>query len=472
MSSTAATNANSLHARDIASLVHQQTDLDRHAREGAVMIDRGEGVRVWDTEGREYIEAMAGLWCASLGFSERRLADAAHAQMLKLPYYHTFFGKGHEPSVELAERLLALGPPGLGTADGARVLFQCSGSEANDAAIKLAWYYHTARGEPGRRKIIGRVRGYHGNTVATVSLSGQPHMHAGFGLPLPGFLQAENPNFYRFHEDGETEDAFSRRMAESLEGLILREGPETIAAFFGEPVQGGGGAITPPDGYWPRIQAVLRRHGILFVADEVICGFGRTATMWGSDTYDLRPDMLSCAKQLSAAYQPISALIIGGHVHEALLEGSRTHGSFGHGFTYGGHPVACAVAIETLKIYEERDIVGHVRDVSPAFLDGLAAFSDHPLVGNVRGVGLIAGVELVANKATRELFPAGAAAGLKVQQACERAGLIVRAIGDRIAFTPPLIITRAEVAELCRRFGQGLDDTLTEMRAPSAAAAE
>ena len=459
---------NSLHARDIASLVHQQTDLDRHSREGAVLIDRGEGCRVWDTDGREYIEAMAGLWCASLGFSERRLADAAHRQMLKLPYYHTFFQKGHEPAVELAERLLAIAPPGM-----ARVLFQCSGSEANDAAIKLAWNYWGVQGQPGRRKIIGRVRGYHGNTVATVSLSGQPHMHEGFGLPLPGFVHADNPNYYRFHEDGEDEEAFSARMAANLEALIQAEGPDTVAAFFGEPVQGGGGAITPPRGYWPAIQAVLKRHGILLVADEVICGFGRTGAMWGCETYGIEPDMIACAKQLSAAYQPISALLVGGRVHEALLEGSRRHGTFGHGYTYGGHPVACAVALETLRIYEERDIVGHVRDVSPAFLRGLEAFRGHPLVGDVRGVGLIAGVELMADKAARQPFPPAAGVGGRVQAACERHGLIVRAIGDRIAFTPPLILDRAEAGELCARFGRGLDAAWAEMEGgPELAAAE
>ena len=458
---------NSLHARDIASLVHQQTNLDHHARDGAVIIQRGEGCRVWDSEGREYIEAMAGLWCASLGFSERRLADAAHRQMLELPYYHTFFQKGHTPAVELAEKLLSVAPAGMH-----RVLFQCSGSEANDAAIKLAWLYWGIQGQPGRSKMIGRMRGYHGNTVASVSLSGQPHMHAGFNLPLPGFVHTDNPNYYRFSHEGETEEAFSGRMADSLEALIVAEGPETIAAFFAEPVQGGGGAITPPRGYFERIQAVLRKYDILFVADEVICGFGRTGNMWGCDTYDLQPDMVSCAKQLSSAYQPISALMIGERVHEAMLEASRRHGTFGHGYTYGGHPVACAVALETLRIYEERDIVGHVRSVAPAFLDGLAAYADHPLVGDVRGVGLIAGVELVADKATRAPFPASAGVGMKVQAGCEAAGLIVRAIGDRIAFTPPLIMDEAEIGEMCRRFGQGLDAAWRGMQGVASLAAE
>jgi 4-aminobutyrate--pyruvate transaminase len=455
---------NSLHAADIAHMVHQQTDLDAHGRDGAVLIARGEGVRVWDTEGREYIEAMAGLWCASLGFSERRLADAAHRQLLALPYYHTFFAKGHEPSVRLAERLAEIAPEGP---DGVRLshaLFQCSGSEANDAAIKLIWYYHNLTGRPAKKKIIGRVRGYHGNTVAAASLSGQPHMHADFDLPLGDrFLHLSNPNWYRFAAPGETEEQFSARMAAELEALIAREGADTIAAMFAEPVQGGGGAITPPRGYFDLIQPILRRHDILLVADEVICGFGRTGHRWGCDTYGIRPDMLTCAKQLTASYQPLSALLISDRIHAALLEGSRKNGSFGHGFTYGGHPVACAVALETLAIYEERDILGHVRRVSPAFLDGLGAFRDHPLVGDVRGVGLIAGVELVADKATREPFPAAAKVGNLVMDKAHAEGLIVRAIGDRSAFTPPLIMTEAEIGEMCARFGRALDAAWAEL---------
>ncbi|WP_342669091.1 aminotransferase [Belnapia moabensis] len=401
---------NSLHAADLAHLVHQQTDLGAHEAEGAILIARGNGVRVTDTEGREYIEAMAGLWCASLGFSERRLAEAAYKQMLALPYYHTFFQKGHEPSVRLAEKLAAMAPEGLN-----HVLFQCSGSEANDAAIKLIWYYNNIRGKPAKKKLIGRMRGYHGNTVATASLSGQPHMQADFDLPLgERFLHISNPNYYRFGQEGESEEQFSARMAAELEALIEREGGETIAALFAEPVQGGGGAITPPRGYFDLIQPILTRHDILLVADEVICGFGRTGNLWGSETYGMRPDMLVSAKQLTASYQPLSALLISDPIHAALMEGSRKHGSFGHGFTYGGHPVACAVGLETLAIYEERDILGHVRAVSPTFLEGLGAMREHPLVGDVRGVGLIAGVELVADKTTKAPFPPAAKVGLLV----------------------------------------------------------
>ncbi|WP_431301494.1 aminotransferase [Sediminicoccus sp. BL-A-41-H5] len=455
---------NSLHAADIAHFIHQQTDLADHHEHGAVLMARGEGVHVFDTEGREYIEAMAGLWCASLGFSEKRLADAAYKQLLALPYYHTFFQKGHEPAVRLAEKLIEMAPGNL-----THVLFQCSGSEANDAAIKLIWYYNNQRGKPSKKKLIGRIRGYHGNTVATASLSGQPHMQADFDLPYGDrFLHISNPNYYRAHEPGETELQFSARMAAELEALIEREGPENIAAFFAEPVQGGGGAITPPEGYFQAIQPILKKHDILFVADEVICGFGRTGHMWGCQTYGITPDILTCAKQLTAAYQPLSATLISAPIQEALIQGSKKHGSFGHGFTYGGHPVACAVGLETLAIYAERDMVGHVQRVSPAFLGGLAAFRGHPLVGDVRGVGLIAGVELMADKTTRTPFDPARKVGVLVQQKCHEAGLVVRAIGDRIAFTPPLIMTEAEIALMCRRFGQGLDAAWMAMREEAA----
>ncbi|WP_160122744.1 aminotransferase [Rhodovarius lipocyclicus] len=458
--------ANHLHEAD-QHLIHQQADIVGHAAKGGMLIARGDGVRVWDTEGRDYIEAMAGLWCASLGFSEKRLAEAAYKQMLELPYYHTFFGKAHGPAALLAEKLTALAPEGLNHA-----LFQCSGSEANDAAIKLIWYHNNMRGKPAKKKLIGRIRGYHGNTVATASLSGQPHMQADFDLPYGDrFLHVSNPNYYRFSNPGESERAFSARMAAELEALIEKEGADTIAAFFAEPVQGGGGAITPPEGYFELIQPILKQHDILFVTDEVICGFGRTGNMWGCDTYGLKPDILTCAKQLSASYQPISATLISDALYESLLEGSRRHGSFGHGFTYGAHPVACAVALETLAIYEERDILSHVREVSPLFLSGLEALKSHPLVGDARGVGLIAGVELVADKATREPFPASAKAGIAVQNACEKNGLIVRAIGDRIAFTPPLIISAVEIADMLARFQRSLDQA-AETLIPSRAAAE
>jgi 4-aminobutyrate--pyruvate transaminase len=456
------TSLNSAQARDIAYVVHQQTNLNAYAETGGPIMVKGDGVYVIDDAGNRYLEAMAAMWCASLGFSEKRLAEVAYKQMLEMPYYH-IFNKTHLPGIDLAEKLIQIAPRTPGHEPLAKVLFQCSGSEANDTAIKLIWYYFNAIGKPAKKKIIGRDRGYHGNTVATVSLSGQPHMHADFDPLSSVFRHTTNPHYYRAHHDGETETDFAARMAADLEALILAEGPDTVAAFFAEPVQGGGGAITPPATYFDRIQAVLRKYDILFVVDEVICGFGRTGNMWGSQTYNLQPDMLSCAKALSAAYQPISALLIRESIFEAMLAQSRKHGTFAHGYTYAAHPVACAVALETLRIYEDDQIVAHVRDVAPRFLAGLERFRDHPLVGDVRGVGLIAGVELVADKRRRTPFDPALKIGQRVADACHAAGLIVRAVGDRIAFTPPLIITAAEIDDMCARFKRGLDAVAAEV---------
>src|SRR5215204_5903101 len=288
-----------------------QTNLRRHQEEGPLVIARGNGCRVFDDAGNDYIEAIAGLWCASLGFGSERLAKVAYEQMRELGYYHLYRHRSHEPAVALAEKLLAIAPVPM-----ARVLFQCSGSEANDTAIKLAWYYWDHKGEKQRTKFIARHMAYHGNTCAAVSLSGKPDMHAGFGLPFPNFKHTEFPHYYRRHEAGETEEEFSARMAEALETMIEAEGPDTIAAFFAEPVMGAGGAILPPKGYFEKIQAVLRKYDILFVADEVICGFARIGEMWGSQTFGLKPDMITSAKALSAAMQPISAVLINERVHD------------------------------------------------------------------------------------------------------------------------------------------------------------
>ena len=286
-------------AADIAHHVHPQSNLRQHAEQGPTMIVRGEGVFIYDTEGRQIIDGFSGLGCVSLGYHNERLAEAARRQMNTLPFAPTFYNRSHPRVAELGERLIGLAP-----GDMSRVMFQCSGSEANDTAIKLLWYANTARGEPNRRKIIGRIRGYHGNTVATASLSGQPHMHAKFGLPLPEFKHTELPNYYRFHIDGESEEEFSARMARSFEDLILAEGPETIAAFFAEPAISGGGALMPPNGYWEEMQAVLRKYDIRFVVDEVVCGFGRTGNLWGAETWGLKPDMMTCAKAPVGCFFP------------------------------------------------------------------------------------------------------------------------------------------------------------------------
>jgi 4-aminobutyrate--pyruvate transaminase len=449
---------NSLSARDIASVVHMQTNLRKHQDEGPLVIARGEGCRVFDNSGRDYIESVAGLWCAALGFGSERLAKVAYAQMRELGYYHLYRHRSNEPAIMLAEKLLELAPVPM-----ARVLFQCSGSEANDTAIKLAWYYWDAVGQPQRTKIIARHMAYHGNTCAAVSLSGKPDMHVGFGLPLAPFRHTEFPHYYRRHQPGETEEQFSARMAEALDVLIQAEGPDTIAAFFAEPVMGAGGAIVPPRGYFERIQAVLRKYDILFVADEVICGFARTGEMWGSQTYGIRPDMLTSAKALSAAMQPISAVLINDRIHDAMLRQSDRFGNFAHGFTYAGHPVAAAVALEVQKIYEEIDIVGRAKRLGPVLQSTLGRLRAHPLVGDVRGTGLILGMELMRDGGERIPFDPALKVGVRVDEAAKHRGLILRVVGDRLVFAPPLVIEADDIAEIGTRLGQALDDVADDL---------
>ena len=450
---------NSIQARDIASLVHPQTNLAQHLEQGPTVIDRGLGIYVWDDSGQQFLDAAAGLWCASLGYANERLAKVAYEQMRKLGYYHLYRGTSNEPGVELAEKLLSIAPVKM-----SKVLFQCSGSEANDTAIKLVWYYHAAIGKPGKRKIIGRHMGYHGSTSASISASGKPDMHADFGLPFPGFCHTEYPHYYRRHTDGESEEQFATRMADALEQLILTEGPDTVGGFIAEPVMGAGGGIVPPRTYWEKMQAVLRKYDVLFIADEVICGFGRTGNMWGSITYDLTPDMITCAKALSAGMQPISALLINERVFQAMLDESRKLGSFAHGFTYAGHPVTTAVAMETLRIYEEMDMIGHVQRVGPYMQQVLGRFAGHPLIGDVRGVGLMTGMEMMADKATDTAFDPALGVGRIADKHARNNGLITRFIGDRVAFSPPLIITEEEVDDMAALLQRTLDDTWAEVR--------
>jgi 4-aminobutyrate--pyruvate transaminase len=449
---------NSLQARDIASIVHPQTNLVKHIEQGPLVINGGQGCYVTDDNGKEYLDTAAGLWCASLGYASERLAKVAYEQMRKLGYYHLYRGTTLEPGVDLAEKLLAIAPVPM-----SKVLFQCSGSEANDTALKLVWYYHHAIGKPEKRKIIGRKMGYHGSTSASISASGKSDMHADFGLPFPGFLHTEYPHYYRHHTDGESEEQFATRLADALEQMILREGPETCAAFIAEPVMGAGGGLIPPRTYWEKMQAVVRKYDMLFIADEVICGFGRTGNMWGCQTYDLQPDMISCAKALSAGMQPISALMINQRVFEAMLDESRKLGNFAHGFTYAGHPVTTAVAMETLRIYDEMDIIGHIRSVGPYMQKALGDLMDHPLVGDVRGVGLLTGIELVADKETRKSFDPTIGLGARVDEHARAHGLITRFVGDRIAFSPPLIITEKEVDVAVSRIRAALDDARAEV---------
>ncbi len=446
--------------RDLSFHLHPATNLRQVQTEGPLVIVRGEGVYVYDDEGRRYLEGMAGLWCASLGFSERRLADAAYRQMCELPFYHSFGGKVPAISAELAERLIRIAPAGM-----SRVLFANSGSEANDAAIKLAWYINNALGRPQKKKIISRQRAYHGITIAAASLTGLAFAHTDFDLPIARILHADCPDYYRGAQPGESEEAFAARLADALEAMILREGPDTVAAFFAEPVMGGGGVIIPPATYFDRIQPILRKYDILFVVDEVICGFGRTGNMFGSQTYDLKPDIITVAKALSAGYLPISANLVSGKLYEILLDQSDKLGIFGHGYTYSSHPVSAAVALETLKIYEERDIVAQVRSVGPRLQSGIRSYADHPLIGEARGIGLIGAVELVRNKATKESFdPKAGVAAYLVRRAQHHGAILRNMPGDIVTFSPPLVITEGEIDELLACFSKALDDTWAMVR--------
>lgn len=443
-----------LQTRDVETLVHPYTNLATFRETGPLVLERGKGVRLYDVDGKDYIEGMAGLWCTSLGYGNEELVEVAREQMLRLPYTHLFGGKSHDPAIELAEKLKELAPVPI-----SKVFFASSGSEANDTQVKLVWYYNNALGRPKKKKIISRLKGYHGVTVASASLTGLPNNHIDFDLPIAGIMHTSCPHHYRFAQEGESEVDFATRLAAELEEMILREGPDTVAAFIAEPVMGAGGVIVPPATYYEKVQAVLERYDVLFIADEVICGFGRLGAMFGSPVMGMKPDTISVAKAVTSAYMPLSAVMIPEKMYQAMLDESRKIGTFGHGTTYSGHPVTAAVAVKTLEIYERDRIIDHVNTLIPQFWRRLDGFRDHPLVGEVRGKGFVAALELVADRATKRSF-------LPKQMVCAKAvafaqdeGLIVRAIGETVAICPPLIMTLDEVDELFDKLQRALDRT-------------
>ncbi len=441
---------------DIKHHLHPYTQLRQLEKEGPLVIVRGEGVQVFDEHGKAYIEGMAGLWCASLGFSEKRLVDAATRQMSTLPYYHSFSGKVPGPVPALVEAMIKWAPVPM-----ARVLFANSGSESNDTAFKLVRYYNNAKGRPLKKKIIARNKGYHGVTAAAASMSGLATMHQHFDLPLPGIVRVSCPHLYQFGLPGETESQFVDRLAKELEDTILREGPETVAAFIAEPVQGAGGVIVPPPGYFDKVQAILKKYDILFLVDEVITGFGRLGKAFGTEVFDLKPDMITVAKMLTSAYVPMSALYMTDEIYQTIADTSAAVGVFGHGYTYSGHPLACAVALETLRIYEADKVIEHVAKVGPRLQQGLQKLKGHPLVGDARGLGLIGAIELAADPAQRKPFDTKRGVGNYFVSRAQAHGLIVRVLaGDVIAFSPPLIISEAEIDQLLERTNLALADTL------------
>jgi len=450
-----------LAVRDIETLVHPYTQLAALRESGPLILERGKGVFVYDTEGRGYIEGMAGLWCTALGYGNEELVEAAAAQMRKLPFAHLFTGKSHDPAIELAERLKELFP-----IPASKVFFCSSGSEANDTQIKLAWYMNNALGRPRKKKIISRLKAYHGVTVAAASLTGLAANHRDFDLPIAGILHASCPHHYRFAQEGESEDDFARRLAGELDALILREDPQTVAAFIAEPVMGAGGVIVPPKIYFREISKVCRKYDVYMISDEVICGFGRLGTMFGCSALGFDPDSITVAKALTSAYVPLAAVSVPQAMYEAMLDESRKIGVFGHGFTYSGHPVAAAVALKALDIYARERIADAVARKAPRFQARLAALGEHPLVGEARGLGLVGGIELVADKRSKRSFDPKAAVAPAVVGFAQEEGLIVRFLaGDIVSICPPLIITPQEIDELFDRLGRALDRAAQWVRA-------
>ena len=441
--------------RDVTYQLHPFTNLGRHESEGPLVINRGKGVYVYDEAGNEYLEALAGLWCTALGFGEERLAEAA-SQQLRTPALLPPVrrqGQRRGDHARRADRQAHAGADVQGVLQQLRLGGQ---RERGQAGLVLQ---QRARAARARRRSSRASAAYHGTTMVAASLTGLAASHRDFDLPIPQVRHTDCPYFYRYGKPGETEEQFATRLAENLDAQIQREDPDTVAAFIAEPVMGAGGVIVPPATYFEKIQAVLKKHDVLLIADEVICGFGRTGRMFGSETFGMQPDIMTMAKAITSGYLPLSATVISEEIYRACVGQSEKLGVFAHGYTYTGHPAACAVALEVLDIYEERDLLGHVRRVGPMLQDGVRKLAGHPLVGEIRGVGLMAGVELVPDKPGRGTFdPLGSAGALFVARA-QANGLIVRNLQDTVALCPPLIISEGEVEEMLRRFGKALDET-------------
>ncbi len=438
----------------MSSIIYPVTNL---AAVEQINIVSGKGVYVYDDAGNQYLEGLSGLWCSALGYGNEELIAAINSQLETLSYSHLFGGRTHPVVIELADKLAAMVP-----IPDAKFFFSNSGSEANDSHVKMLRYYSNAIGKPQKKKIIALDRGYHGVTVAAASLTGLPVMHSHFDLPVDalGILRADCPHYFRGKVGDESEDEFVSRLLRNLEQMIFDEGADTIAAFVAEPLMGAGGVIVPAEGYLPKVQALLNKHDIFLWADEVICGFGRTGNDFGSTTMGIKPDLMSLAKQLSSAYVPISAAVIPGAMYEAMAEQSADVGMFGHGYTYTGHPVACAAALKALEIYERDDLYARAATMGAHLQSRLQEYADHDLVGEVRGKGLIGAIELVANKETGQAFADGRV-GAFAQRACQNEGLLLRAVaGSSVAFCPPLIIEESQIDEMIEKFGRALVATL------------
>ncbi len=448
-----------IQARDAAHHLHPFTDFKSLAKTGTRVIVKADGVRIWDSQGNEIIDGMSGLWCVNMGYGRQDLVDAATAQLKELPFYNAFFKTTTVPATDLAELLSKVAPPGF-----QHVAFTNSGSEGNDTIIRMVRRYWDIKGQPQRKVIISRHNAYHGSTLGGASLGGMAGMHAQGDLPLPNITHIDQPYWLQHQQPGESEEAFGKRAASWLEKKILEIGPEKVAAFIGEPVQGAGGVIIPPKGYWAEIQRIVDHYGILLISDEVICGFGRLGTWFGCmhPHINTRPDLITFAKGVTSGYLPLGGALVGERVARTLIEEG---GEFNHGFTYSGHPASCAVAIANIKAMQNEHIVERVaNDTGPYLAKVFAELADHPLVGDPQSLGLVAGLVLYRDKSKRELFPAELGLGYICRDFCFQNGVVMRAVEERMIIAPPLVISREDIDEMIRRIRKALDATLAYAR--------
>jgi L-2,4-diaminobutyrate transaminase len=454
----------SLEELDRRTVFHPSTHLKNHAHgkgPGPRIIDRGDGITITDNQGRELIDAFAGLYCTNIGYNRPEITEAITKQAEKLAFYHAYVGHSHEPVIRLSERLIRMAPRGM-----SKVYYGQSGSDANETQAKLVWYYNNILGRPQKKKIISRHRAYHGSSVTSGSMTGLPVFHNAFDLPIPQVKHTTAPHWYWNHAEGETEAQFSRRCAEDLERMIQQEGPETVAAFIAEPVLGTGGIIPPPEGYWAEIQQVLDRHDVLLIADEVVTGFGRIGADFGCEYYGIEPDLMTVAKGITSGYLPLSGVLVGEKVWDVLERGADELGPIGHGYTYSAHPLCAAAANANLDIIERDGLVANARDTGAYLQERMhAAFGDHALVGEVRGVGLLAALEFVADRERRQGFDPSVKVGARISAACNERGLIARAMphGDILGFAPPLIVDRAQVDRIVEIARDAVDAVTEEL---------
>lgn len=451
-----------IQSLDTAHFLHPFTDFKDLSSRGARVITRAEGIYVWDSEGKKILDAMSGLWCVNVGYGRRELADAAHHQMMTLPYYNSFFQTTNVPAVQLAAKLASLAPS-VGDRSFQHVFYSSSGSESNDSNVRMVRRYWDLLGQPQRKVIISRNNAYHGSTMAGASLGGMSGMHAQGDLPIPNITHIEQPYYFDIGAPGETSDEFGIRAAGWLEEKILAVGPDKVAAFIAEPLQGAGGVIIPPATYWPEIQRIVDKYGILLISDEVICAFGRLGHWFGYEKFGYKPDLVTFAKAVTSGYIPLGGVMVGNRVAKVLIEQG---GEFNHGYTYSGHPVACAVALANLAIMEKEQLPQKVQgEIGAYFAQRYAELNDHPLVGSAESCGFVGGMVLVKNKQKKERFKEDDAVGMLCRSHCFGNGLIMRAVGDRMIIAPPLVMTRADIDEMMRLIHLALDLTQRDLKA-------